>query len=57
MAKGLTMSYGSAATGGTLAYTGLAMGHTWLAAALGLVLLGSVLVRFGFRRGRGPLEH
>lgn len=51
------MSYGSAATGGTLAYTGLAMGHTWLAAALGLVLLGSVLVRFGFRRGRGPLEH
>ena len=52
------MSYGSAATGGTLAYTGLAMGHTWpAAAALGLVLLGSVLVRIGFRRGRGPLEH
>lgn len=52
------MPYGSAATGGTLAYTGLAMGHVWLAASgLGLVLVGAVLVRLGFRRGRGPLEH
>lgn len=52
------MSYGSAATGGTLAYTGLLMSHAWLSlAALGLVLLGAVLVRTGFRRGRDPLEH
>lgn len=52
------MSYGSAATGGTLAYTGLMVSHVWLGAAgLGLVLLGTVLVRFGFRRGREPLEH
>ncbi|HEU5027337.1 MULTISPECIES: hypothetical protein [Actinomadura] len=51
------MPYGSAATGGTLAYTGFAMGHVWLAATgLGLVLVGTVLVRLGFRRGRGPLE-
>lgn len=50
------MSYGTV-PGGTLAVTGLATGHVWLAvASLGLVVAGALLVRLSFRRGRSPMS-
>ncbi|MGW1642211.1 hypothetical protein [Streptomyces lavendulae] len=52
------MPYASiAAPGGTLAATGLATGQLWLvAASVTAVILGAVLVRLVFRRGKGPAE-
>lgn len=52
------MAYGSLAPTGTgLSLAGLALGQVWLvAAALLLPLLGAVLVRCTFRRGKNPGE-
>ncbi|MFD4370619.1 LPXTG cell wall anchor domain-containing protein [Streptomyces sp. NPDC058486] len=52
------MSYGSiGGPGGTLAATGMATGQAWLvAASAAFVLAGVTLVRFRFRRGRGPVS-
>ncbi|MER8034836.1 hypothetical protein ACWEP8_28045 [Streptomyces hydrogenans] len=52
------MPYASAtAPGGTLAATGLATGQLWLvAASVGAVIAGAILVRLAFRRGKGPVE-
>jgi hypothetical protein len=44
-----------AATGTSLTIGSIVIDQTWLiAAAAGLVLLGALCVRFGFRRGKGP---
>lgn len=52
------MSYGSiGGSGGMLAATGVAVGQLWLVVASAvLTLAGAGLVRFGFRRGRGPVD-
>ncbi|MFC5828168.1 hypothetical protein [Nonomuraea insulae] len=51
------MSYGSlAGFGGGVAVAALSGGHLWLVGlCVSLVLTAALLVRFGFRRGRGPL--
>lgn len=52
------MPYGSTVgPGAGLAATGLATGQAWLlVASVTAVLLGALLVRVSFRRGRGPVE-
>ncbi|MEV6259514.1 hypothetical protein AB0M42_01915 [Streptomyces sp. NPDC051784] len=52
------MPYGSiVGPGSTLAATGLATGQLWLVAvSVAAVLVGAVLVRVSFRRGKGPVE-
>jgi hypothetical protein len=42
-----------AATGGGISVAGMAIDQLWMvAAATGLVVVGAVLIRFGFRRER-----
>ncbi|MES4892038.1 hypothetical protein [Streptomyces sp. NPDC096012] len=44
-----------AATGTSLTIGSIVLDQTWLiAAALGLVVLGALFIRLGFRRGKGP---
>ncbi|MFE9127071.1 hypothetical protein ACFYOF_16900 [Streptomyces sp. NPDC007148] len=52
------MHYGSlAATGATLTIGGVVLDQVWLVgAAAGLVLVGALCVRFGFRRGKTPSD-
>ncbi|MDX2546369.1 hypothetical protein ACOT81_36095 [Streptomyces sp. WI04-05B] len=52
------MPYGSiVGPGSVLAATGLATGQVWLVAvSVVAVLVGAVLVRISFRRGKGPVE-
>ncbi|MFJ8133427.1 hypothetical protein [Streptomyces hydrogenans] len=52
------MPYGSiVGPGSTLAATGLATGQIWLVAlSVVAVVVGAVVVRTSFRRGKGPVE-
>ncbi|MGW7264919.1 hypothetical protein [Streptomyces sp. NPDC054842] len=52
------MPYGSVVgPGSMLAATGMATGQLWLVVLSAvLVLVGTVLVRASFRRGKGPIE-
>ncbi|GGZ82009.1 hypothetical protein ACH5AJ_14890 [Streptomyces rochei] len=52
------MPYGSiVGPGSTLAATGLATGQIWLVVASVIaVLVGAIMVRVSFRRGKGPVE-
>jgi hypothetical protein len=51
---GTMQAYGRlAATGGGISVAGMAIDQLWMvAAATGLVVVGAVLIRFGFRRER-----
>jgi hypothetical protein len=50
------VNYGSlASTGATLTIGGIVFDQIWLiAAAFGLVLIGALCIRLGFRRGKNP---
>lgn len=52
------MNYGSLAnTGAGLTIGGLVLNQTWLVAvAVGLVLVGALLIRLTFRRGKTPQD-
>ncbi|MEU3660926.1 hypothetical protein AB0E77_14420 [Streptomyces sp. NPDC032940] len=52
------MPYGSiVGPGSTLAATGLATGQVWMVViSVVSVLVGTVMVRSSFRRGKGPAE-
>lgn len=52
------MHYGSlASTGATLTIGGVVLNQMWLvAAAAGLVLIGALLIRVTFRRGKTPQD-
>ncbi|MFI1170826.1 hypothetical protein [Streptomyces melanogenes] len=52
------MNYGSlASTGVTLTIGGIVLDQVWLIAlAAGLVVMGAVVIRLGFRRGKTPRD-